>query len=88
MCILFHHLSSVYVCLLTAGLPVLDNEMYNAVKPGLSAYRDNPEEVSLDHPHRIIMKNITGILTFSFITPDDIFIISIDGSFDDNMLGV
>ncbi|KAF5909719.1 ectonucleoside triphosphate diphosphohydrolase 5, partial [Clarias magur] len=26
------------------GLPVLDNEMYNAVKPGLSAYRDNPEE--------------------------------------------
>ncbi|XP_053488754.1 ectonucleoside triphosphate diphosphohydrolase 5 [Ictalurus furcatus] len=27
-----------------AGLPVLDNEMYNAVKPGLSAYGDNPEE--------------------------------------------
>ncbi|XP_062863601.1 ectonucleoside triphosphate diphosphohydrolase 5 [Trichomycterus rosablanca] len=26
-----------------AGLPVLDNEMYNAVKPGLSAYGDNPE---------------------------------------------
>lgn len=26
-------------------LPVLDNEMYHAVKPGLSAYKDNPEEV-------------------------------------------
>lgn len=25
-------------------LPVLDNEMYHAVKPGLSAYKDNPEE--------------------------------------------
>ncbi|KAJ4939983.1 hypothetical protein JOQ06_029415 [Pogonophryne albipinna] len=25
-------------------LPVLDNEMYYAVKPGLSAYKDNPEE--------------------------------------------
>ncbi|XP_062253307.1 ectonucleoside triphosphate diphosphohydrolase 5 [Platichthys flesus] len=25
-------------------LPVLDNELYNAVKPGLSAYKDNPEE--------------------------------------------
>uniref|UniRef100_A0A3B5AIN5 nucleoside diphosphate phosphatase n=1 Tax=Stegastes partitus TaxID=144197 RepID=A0A3B5AIN5_9TELE len=27
-----------------AELPVLDNEMYHAVKPGLSAYKDNPEE--------------------------------------------
>ncbi|KAL4613151.1 ectonucleoside triphosphate diphosphohydrolase 5 [Arapaima gigas] len=27
-----------------AGLPVLDNEMYHAVKPGLSAYADIPEE--------------------------------------------
>lgn len=26
-------------------LPVLDNEMYHAVKPGLSSYKDNPEEV-------------------------------------------
>uniref|UniRef100_A0A671UC00 nucleoside diphosphate phosphatase n=1 Tax=Sparus aurata TaxID=8175 RepID=A0A671UC00_SPAAU len=26
-------------------LPVLDNELYHAVKPGLSAYKDNPEEV-------------------------------------------
>uniref|UniRef100_A0A3Q3D434 nucleoside diphosphate phosphatase n=1 Tax=Hippocampus comes TaxID=109280 RepID=A0A3Q3D434_HIPCM len=26
-------------------LPVLDNEMYHAVKPGLSAYKDNPEEL-------------------------------------------
>uniref|UniRef100_A0AAY4B1K6 nucleoside diphosphate phosphatase n=1 Tax=Denticeps clupeoides TaxID=299321 RepID=A0AAY4B1K6_9TELE len=26
------------------GLPVLDNEMYHAVKPGLSAYADKPEE--------------------------------------------
>ncbi|XP_036448839.1 ectonucleoside triphosphate diphosphohydrolase 5 [Colossoma macropomum] len=26
-----------------AGLPVLDNEMYHAVKPGLSAYADKPE---------------------------------------------
>uniref|UniRef100_A0AAX7SGU2 nucleoside diphosphate phosphatase n=1 Tax=Astatotilapia calliptera TaxID=8154 RepID=A0AAX7SGU2_ASTCA len=25
-------------------LPVLDNEMYHAVKPGLSSYKDNPEE--------------------------------------------
>ncbi|KAF7665822.1 hypothetical protein LDENG_00130560 [Lucifuga dentata] len=25
-------------------LPVLDNEMYHAVKPGLSAYKDNPDE--------------------------------------------
>ncbi|XP_061824766.1 ectonucleoside triphosphate diphosphohydrolase 5 [Nerophis lumbriciformis] len=25
-------------------LPVLENEMYHAVKPGLSAYKDNPEE--------------------------------------------
>ncbi|XP_077477134.1 ectonucleoside triphosphate diphosphohydrolase 5 [Stigmatopora argus] len=25
-------------------LPVLDNEMYHGVKPGLSAYKDNPEE--------------------------------------------
>ncbi|XP_056151453.1 ectonucleoside triphosphate diphosphohydrolase 5 [Lampris incognitus] len=25
-------------------LPVLDNEIYHAVKPGLSAYKDNPEE--------------------------------------------
>ncbi|TNN56900.1 Ectonucleoside triphosphate diphosphohydrolase 5 [Liparis tanakae] len=25
-------------------LPVLDNELYHAVKPGLSAYKDNPEE--------------------------------------------
>lgn len=25
-------------------LPVLDSEMYHAVKPGLSAYKDNPEE--------------------------------------------
>lgn len=28
-------------------LPVLDNEMYHAVKPGLSAYKDNPEEVRM-----------------------------------------
>ncbi|XP_048831085.1 ectonucleoside triphosphate diphosphohydrolase 5 [Brienomyrus brachyistius] len=27
-----------------AGLPVLQNEMYHAVKPGLSAYADKPEE--------------------------------------------
>ncbi|XP_023684146.1 ectonucleoside triphosphate diphosphohydrolase 5 [Paramormyrops kingsleyae] len=27
-----------------AGLPVLQNEMYHAVKPGLSAYADMPEE--------------------------------------------
>uniref|UniRef100_A0A8B9K6M1 nucleoside diphosphate phosphatase n=1 Tax=Astyanax mexicanus TaxID=7994 RepID=A0A8B9K6M1_ASTMX len=26
-----------------AGLPVLDNEMYHAVKPGLSAYADKPD---------------------------------------------
>ncbi|KAG7238562.1 hypothetical protein INR49_030835 [Caranx melampygus] len=29
---------------LSLELPVLDNEMYHAVKPGLSAYKDNPEE--------------------------------------------
>lgn len=28
-------------------LPVLDNELYHAVKPGLSAYKDNPEEVRM-----------------------------------------
>lgn len=28
-------------------LPVLDNEIYHAVKPGLSAYKDNPEEVCM-----------------------------------------
>lgn len=28
-------------------LPVLDNEMYHAVKPGLSAYKDKPEEVCI-----------------------------------------
>ena len=28
-------------------LPVLDNEMYHAVKPGLSEYKDNPEEVCM-----------------------------------------
>lgn len=26
-------------------LPVLDNEIYHAVKPGLSSYKNNPEEV-------------------------------------------
>lgn len=30
---------------LSVELPVLDNEMYHAVKPGLSHYKDNPEEV-------------------------------------------
>lgn len=39
-------------CLLTltsfsVELPVLDNEMYHAVKPGLSAYKDNPKEVCM-----------------------------------------
>lgn len=28
-------------------LPVLDDEIYHAVKPGLSAYKDNPEEVCI-----------------------------------------
>lgn len=28
-------------------LPVLDHEIYHAVKPGLSAYKDRPEEVCM-----------------------------------------
>lgn len=28
-------------------LPVLDNEMFHSIKPGLSAYADSPEMVSL-----------------------------------------
>lgn len=38
------------ICLLSSvlvELPVLDNELYHAVKPGLSAYKDNPEEVCM-----------------------------------------
>lgn len=38
------------ICSLTSfvvELPVLDNELYHAVKPGLSAYKDNPEEVCM-----------------------------------------
>lgn len=31
---------------LLAGLPVLDNEMFHSIKPGLSAYADSPEMVS------------------------------------------
>lgn len=31
--------------LFAVELPVLDNEIYHAVKPGLSSYKDNPEEV-------------------------------------------
>lgn len=50
--------SSAICVSLTAWLPVLDNEMYKAVKPGLSAYGDHPEEVSLDYSHHTIMNNI------------------------------
>lgn len=38
------------ICSLTSfivELPVLDNEIYHAVKPGLSAYKDNPKEVCM-----------------------------------------
>lgn len=34
-------------CCFAVELPVLDNEIYHAVKPGLSSYKDNPEEVRL-----------------------------------------
>lgn len=43
----------LFVCLsvcVAVELPVLDNEIYHAVKPGLSSYKDNPEEVRIsDH---------------------------------------
>uniref|UniRef100_A0A8C7WM26 nucleoside diphosphate phosphatase n=1 Tax=Oryzias sinensis TaxID=183150 RepID=A0A8C7WM26_9TELE len=42
--------SSAYACLtvprVSEPLPVLDNEMFHSVKPGLSAYADAPEVVS------------------------------------------
>lgn len=43
---IFMMFSYTHTCLLVE-LPVLDNEMYHAVKPGLSAYKDNPEEVCI-----------------------------------------
>lgn len=33
-------------CIFLAELPVLDNEMFHSIKPGLSAYADAPEMVS------------------------------------------
>lgn len=44
VCTLVHHLLTVPLAF-SVELPVLDNELYHAVKPGLSAYKDNPEEV-------------------------------------------
>lgn len=41
--VLVHDLSTSF----SVELPVLDNELYHAVKPGLSAYKDNPEEVCM-----------------------------------------
>lgn len=38
------------ICSITSfvvELPVLDNELFHAVKPGLSAYKENPEEVRM-----------------------------------------
>ena len=41
------YLMWVYLCVfLLEELPVLDNEMFHSVKPGLSAYADSPEVVS------------------------------------------
>lgn len=33
-------------CIFLAELPVLDNEMFHSIKPGLSAYANAPEMVS------------------------------------------
>lgn len=33
-------------CIVLVELPVLDNEMFHSIKPGLSAYADAPEMVS------------------------------------------
>lgn len=30
-----------------AGVPTLDHELYKSIKPGLSAYTDEPEQVQL-----------------------------------------
>lgn len=50
---LINDLVFLFVCLfvcVAVELPVLDNEIYHAVKPGLSSYKDNPEEVRIsDH---------------------------------------
>lgn len=49
MCSYCHLLPADFFFLLffVVELPVLDNEMYHAVKPGLSAYKDRPEEVCM-----------------------------------------
>lgn len=36
----------MWMSYLSEQLPVLDNEMFHSVKPGLSAYADSPETVS------------------------------------------
>lgn len=41
----FNDLPCCFFC--AVELPVLDNELYHAVKPGLSSYKDNPEEVCI-----------------------------------------
>lgn len=57
------------MCSLTSflvELPVLDNEMYHAVKPGLSAYKDNPEEVCIVFTHHhllLIIRYIREVFT-------------------------
>uniref|UniRef100_A0A671YPG9 nucleoside diphosphate phosphatase n=1 Tax=Sparus aurata TaxID=8175 RepID=A0A671YPG9_SPAAU len=38
----------------SAGLPVLDNEMFHSIKPGLSAYADSPEMAG--HTVRMLLK--------------------------------
>lgn len=35
-----------WILYLLEELPVLDNEMFHSIKPGLSAYADSPEMVS------------------------------------------
>lgn len=41
----FNDMPCCFFC--AVELPVLDNEIYHAVKPGLSSYKDNPEEVGI-----------------------------------------
>lgn len=52
-------------------LPVLDNEIYHAVKPGLSSYKDNPEEVCISvntvtHVWGLLAAGSSNPLGFSF----------------------
>lgn len=45
--VFFSSVDGSFMCIfcLTEELPVLDNEMFHSIKPGLSAYADTPEMV-------------------------------------------